>query len=94
MTAVMQRHLTSVSWCGILILCLAICFQLLGVPGTLFNVIDSEDDFQSSVAVGYTIASGIASMVLFLKCVRAFTDPPSARALLRSSSLFHPPLFP
>jgi hypothetical protein len=85
--------MTCFSWGGILILCLAICFQLLGVPGTLLNCADSEDDFQASVMIGYTIGSVPGSLLPFLISCLASPRPTSLHALLSSHSVFHPPLF-
>ena len=89
----MQRHLTAVSWCGIFILCLSVCFQLLGVPGTMFNVADSEDDFQASITGGYTITTAPVSFLPRLTSFSALSENPSVSAFLGSDIPFHPPLF-
>ena len=93
MTAGIRRLISSASWCGVLILCFAICFQLLGAPGTLFNFADSEDDFQASVMLGYTIASGTVSVLPRPASTRASIEIPSTHTFLASYTLFHPPLF-
>lgn len=93
MAAIAKRHITSISWCGILILCLAICCQLLGAPGTLFTFADSEDDFQASVILGYTITSGTSSFLPWLTSFSAFTEMTPLRVFLQSYTLFHPPIF-
>lgn len=92
MTGVLHRHISASCWWGILVLCLAIFFQLLGVPGTMFNVIDSQDDFQASVMLGFTIASGTASLLTWLISCAASTESLSIHPLLRSYTFFHPPL--
>jgi hypothetical protein len=93
MTAILKSHISLLSWCGILLLCLAICLQLLGAPGTLFNFADSQDDFQASVMVGYTITSDQPVFLLTLKSSVGFTKITSVPVLLRLYNFFHPPLF-
>ncbi|HSA77447.1 MAG TPA: hypothetical protein VLG72_01130, partial [Nitrospirota bacterium] len=69
MTAIVRKQGRCLWWCGILMLCLAICFQLLGSTGTLFDFNDAEDAFQASVLVGYTITSSVSSWVPWLMSV-------------------------
>jgi hypothetical protein len=88
----LTRHVTSLTWCGILILCLAICIQLLGAPGTLFDFADSDDDFQASVVSGYTVTSGTTSCVPSLRSFFGFTEMASIPVFLRPYNFFHPPL--
>ena len=92
MTQVLRKHISVSSWFGILVLCLAVCVQLLGVPGTIFNVMDAQDNFQASVMLGFTIASGTASMLPWLTSSSAFAENPSIRLYVGSDDLFHPPL--
>ena len=92
MTRVVHRRISATCWCGILALCLAIFFQLLGVPGTMFNVFDSQDNFQASVMLGFTIASGTVSLLTWLTSSSASTESPSLHHCLRSNRFFHPPL--
>jgi hypothetical protein len=93
MSAVLKTHIRPLSWGGILLLCLAICFQLLGAPGTLFDFADSEDDFQASVMVGYTITSDTPVFFPSLTSFVGFTKNASTPMLLRLYNFFHPPLF-
>jgi hypothetical protein len=88
----MQKRITILAWCGIFILCLAVCFQLLGVPGTLLNVTDSEDDFQASVMMGYSIVTATVSFLPRLTSFSASPENPSDNAFLWSKVPFHPPL--
>jgi hypothetical protein len=92
MTAILKTHISCLSWCGILLLCLAICFQLLGAPGTLLDFADSEDDFQASVMIGYTIASGAFSPLSYLISDFAVTEASSIHPFIPAFALFHPPL--
>lgn len=92
MKRVMQRRITALAWCGIFILCLSVCFQLLGVPGTLFNVADSEDDFQASVMTGYSLATTAISFLPMLTPFFVVSENPLGRAFLWSNAVFHPPL--
>ena len=93
MTEILETHISWFSWCGILLLCLAICFQLLGAPGTLFDFADSEDDFQASVMQGYTITSDTPVFLPSLKSFVGFTKIASLPVLLWIYNFFHPPLF-
>ena len=93
MIALMQRHVASASCCGIFILTLAVCFQLLGVPGTLLNFVDFEDACQASITVGYTVTSSSVSLFPYLTRVFASDDNTTVNAFLCSDALFHPPLF-
>ena len=92
MATVIRKHLLFLSWGGILILCLAVCLQMLGVPGTLFSFVDFEDDFQASVITGYTITSGSVSFSPYLTPVFTFVDNSRLNDFLSSDALFHPPL--
>jgi hypothetical protein len=92
MTALMRRHIKIISWCGVLVLCLSVCVQLLGVSGTLLYFADSEDDFQTSVMVGFTIVSGSVTFLPWLTCGYVSAQNPSITAFLWSKTLFHPPL--
>jgi hypothetical protein len=89
----MQKRITALSWCGIFILCLAVCFQLLGVPGTLLNFADSEDDFQASVMTGYSITTAPVSFLPRLTTLLAISNNHSINAFLSPDVPFHPPLF-
>ena len=89
----MQRRITALAWCGIFILCLSVCFQLLGVPGTLFNVADSEDDFQASVMTGYSLATTAISFLPMLTPFFVVSEHPLGRAFLWSDAVIHPPLY-
>jgi hypothetical protein len=89
----MEKRVIAISWCGIFILCLAVCFQLLGVPGTLLNFADSEDDFQASVMTGYSITTAAACFMPRLTIRFAFSENPSVNAFLWPSVPFHPPRF-
>ncbi len=89
----LETHISWLSWYGILLLCLAICFQLLGAPGTLFDFADSEDDFQASVMFGYTITSNNPVFLPLLTSFVGFNNIASVPVLLRLYNFFHPPLF-
>ena len=93
MTALVRRHVSFLSWCGVLILCLAICTQLLGAPGTLFDFADSQDDFQASVMSGYTITSVTTSALPSLRSFFGFTEMTSIPVFIQPYNFFHPPLF-
>ena len=93
MSAILKTHINCLSWCGILLLCLTICFQLLGAPGTLFDSADSEDNFQASVMFGYTITSDMPVFLPLLTSFFGFTEIAPGPVLLRLYNFFHPPLF-
>ena len=93
MSVMIKNHVHAVSWCGIVILCVAIFFQLLGAPGTLFDVADSEDDFQASVMFGYTITSNTPVFLPWATSFFGFTEIASVSLFLRLYKFFHPPLF-
>ena len=93
MTAVMQRHVASISWWGISILCVAVCIQLLGVPGTLFDITDSEDDFRTSVTTGYSITTSPLSPFASLMSFVGFRDIASLQISSPFYNFFHPPLY-
>lgn len=90
MAAMLKRYSVYLS---IVILCLAICFQLLGTPGTLFDLADSEDDFQASIMVGHTMTSNTPSYFLRVTTFSGFTEIASVPECLRVHNFFHPPLF-
>jgi hypothetical protein len=54
---------------------------------------DSEDDFQTSVMVGYTITSALSFSLPWLTSFFDFTEIASVPVILRLYSFFHPPLF-
>jgi len=77
----------------ILLLCLAVCFQMPGVPGSMFDYADSDDDaFQASVILGCTITSSSSFLQPRLTCSFGSTDTPLSFDYLRTYVLFHPPL--
>ena len=88
-----QKSKGLLAWCGILVLCIAVGFQLLGVAGTLLNIFDSEDDYQASVMTGYTIPTAAAALLGGPISVTAVFKTPLASAFLGSEMPFHPPLF-
>ena len=85
--------ISSLSLCGVCILCIAVCFQLLGVPGSLLEFADFEDEFQASIMTGFTITAGVVSLLPGLICSFTVSDHPSVSAFLASDIPFHPPLF-
>ena len=88
----MLRRKTALAWCSVVILSLSVCLQLLGVPGTLFNVSDSEDDFQASVMTGYSIITGTVSQFISTLSFLGFADIASLRVFSPSHTFFHPPI--
>lgn len=93
MSVISQKHMKFASYFGILILCLAVCIQLLGVQGTLLNFVDSEDDFQASVMIGYTITSGRVSLLPYLPRLVALPHKTKLNVTVFADTLFHPPVF-
>lgn len=91
--ATVRALITSASWVAILVVCISICFQLLGVPGTMLDLGESEDDFQTSIMVGYTITSNMAPLLLSLTSFLVSIDNMWLPPLSLSLSIYHPPLF-
>lgn len=81
----------ALSW-TVALLCIAVCFQALGVPWTLFDFTDSDDVFRLSLIVGLAIASAAASLSLWLLSSFAGLEHPLIPDSLQPFSLFHPPL--
>ena len=81
----------------ILLLCLGVCFQMPGVPGSMFDYADSDDDvFHASILLGCAITSSSSILQPWLTCSSGSIDTPLSFDYLRAYVLFHPPpsLFP
>ena len=80
--------------CWLVVLCLsvAVVLQLLGVPGTLLDFADSQDTYQTSVIIGYTIVSTASLMSRLSVLGLTRIGEATIQALLRADVLFRPPV--
>jgi hypothetical protein len=81
----------AISW-TVALLCIAVCFQVLGVPWTLFDFTDSDDVFRLSVMAGFALVSCPAWLSPWLLSSFATLERALIADSLQPFSLFHPPL--
>ena len=74
------------------LLCITVCIQVLGAPGTLFDFTDTDDVFHATVLTGYAIASAASAVGPALVSSVIASQTACLLALLRADVLFHPPL--
>ncbi len=76
----------------VLLLCLFVVVQMLGVPVTLLNPIEPADSLTSSVFEGFSIPSSIPRPTAAFNGDPVTEGPPSRHMPVLTSALFRPPV--
>jgi hypothetical protein len=76
----------------VLVLCICVTMQMLGVPGTLLNPALSSDILGSSVLEGFSVPSTLLQLTPLKETFAVTEKPLSLHLPILASVLFHPPL--
>lgn len=76
----------------VLVLCVSIFMQMLGVPATLLAPSVSADNLTASLLEGFSIPPALPGIELLSRRTPHFELSPSVHVPVLSSSLFRPPV--
>ena len=76
----------------VLLLCLSILVQMLGVPVTLLNPFEPADTQSVSVLEGFSVPSSLPQLASSFETDTATDTQPSVHLPVLTSVLFHPPV--
>lgn len=76
----------------VLLLCLSILVQMLGVPVTLLNPFEPADTQSVSVLEGFSVPSSLPQLTSSFETDTATDAQPSVQLPVLASVLFHPPV--
>jgi len=76
----------------VVIVCLSVFLQMLGVPAPLLNAGESLDVGEASISEGFSLLTSCPHCVVFSRRERVADRDPSLHVPILAASLFHPPL--
>lgn len=76
----------------VVLLCLCIMVQMLGVPVTLLNPGGAADTLAVSVSEGFSVPSSLPQLTPSVEMVPVTDAQPSVHVPVLASVLFHPPI--
>lgn len=76
----------------IMLVCLCVFMQLLGMPITLLNPIDPPDNLATSFIQGFALPSPLPQLMLSVKWIPVTEVQPSVHVPILASAMFHPPV--
>lgn len=76
----------------VMLLCLSILVQMLGVPFTLLNPLEAADTQSASILEGFSIPTSLPHLTPSFETDTATDAPPSVHLPVLASVLFHPPI--
>ncbi len=76
----------------VVLLCLCIMVQMLGVPVTLLNPGGAEDALATSAYEGYSVPSSLPQLTPSFEMVPVTDAQPFVHMPVLASTLFHPPV--
>lgn len=77
---------------GILLMCVCVLMQMLGVPSTLLSPSDSSDLLGSSVLEGLSVPPHVPEVFRLVTSAMAVVLTPAVPISVVASVLFHPPV--
>lgn len=77
---------------AILLLCLCVFLQMLGVPVTLLGPSVSSDTLGASVLEGFSLPPSLPQLILLPESVIVREVPPMVHVPILTSAVFHPPV--
>jgi len=92
----LSRKRIVIGWVGfgmILLLCVGIMLQMLGVPVTLLDPVVSGDALGASVLEGFSVLPAMPQMTVSSESVPVIEHHPSGQVSVRAAVPFHPPLY-
>ena len=76
----------------VMLLCLFVVMQMLGVPVTLLNPVEAADTQTVSVSEGFSVPSSFPQLTPAFETDPVTDAQPSVHVPVLASSLFHPPV--
>lgn len=76
----------------VMLLCLSILVQMLGVPVTLLNPFEPADTQRVSVLEGFSVPSSLPQLTSSFETDTVTDTQPSVHLPVLASVLFHPPV--
>jgi hypothetical protein len=86
------RHVHPAVFFVIGLLCFCVTMQILGVPGSFWDVNEPEDLVESSLLEEFSLPSAVPELLVSQYRKLYSPSPPLEYDLLLAQSLFHPPL--
>jgi len=87
-----ESRLGKVCMAMVMLLCLCIMAQMLGVPVTLLNPAVAADTLAVSVSEGFSVPSSLPQLTPSGEMVPVTDAQPFVHVLVLASALFHPPV--
>ena len=87
-----ETRLGKVCMALIMLLCLFVVVQMLGVPVTLLNPVEAADSLTVSVSEGFSIPSSISQPTLVVNTDPVTDGQPSIHTPVLASTPFRPPV--
>jgi hypothetical protein len=75
----------------VVVLCLCVVVQMLGVPVTLLTPVGTVDTLAESVSEGFSVPSSFPQPTPSVEVVPVTDAQSSAHLVVLASALFHPP---
>jgi hypothetical protein len=76
----------------VMLLCLVVLIQTLGVPVTLLNPVEPADTQRVSILEGFSVPSSLPTLKSLFETGTARDAQPSIQLPVLTSVLFHPPV--
>lgn len=77
----------------VILICLSVLLEILGVPVTFWDLTDSDDPFTTSIMMGLTVVSSPVAVSLLTEHLVSLTLLGPPYHYLGQPSVFRPPLF-
>lgn len=87
-----ESRLGKVCMAIVMLLCVCIMVQMLGVPVTLLNPGGAADTLAVSASEGFSVPSSLSQPTPSVEMVPVTDAPPSVHVPVLVSALFHPPI--
>ena len=87
-----ESRLGTVCMAMVMLLCFFVVVQMLGVPVTLLNPLETADTMGGSVLEGFSVPSTVPQLTLSSETVPVTDAQPSGHVPVLASALFHPPI--
>jgi hypothetical protein len=76
----------------IMLLCLFVVVQMLGVPVTLLSPVEAADTLAAPVLEGFSVPPPVPKLTLSGQAESVLDSQPSVHTPVLASALFHPPV--
>ncbi len=86
-----ESRLGKICMTMVVVLCLCVMVQMLGVPATLLHSLETVDALAVSVSEGFSVPSSFPQPTPSVEVVSVTDAQSSAHVVVLASALFHPP---